>query len=46
MMEPHMIENYIFIVFVIEVNHVGFRTNFTSIKMDITRISDPAINLF
>jgi hypothetical protein len=24
MMEPHMIENYIFIVFVIVVNHVGF----------------------
>jgi len=24
MMEPHMIENYIIIVFVIVVNHVGF----------------------
>ncbi len=24
MMEPHMIENYILIVFVIVVNHVGF----------------------
>jgi hypothetical protein len=24
MMEPHMIENYIFIVFMIVVNHVGF----------------------
>lgn len=24
MMEPHMTENYIFIVFVIEVSHVGF----------------------
>jgi len=24
MMEPHMIENYIYYVFAIEVNHVGF----------------------
>jgi hypothetical protein len=27
MMEPHMIENYIFIVFMIVVNHVGFIMN-------------------
>ncbi len=36
MMEPHMIENYIFIVFVIEVNHVGFIILNIWINIDIT----------
>ncbi len=32
MMEPHMIENYIIIVFVIVVNHVGFRIRIVQIS--------------
>jgi hypothetical protein len=28
MMEPHMIEQYILIVFMIQVNHVGFIRNY------------------
>jgi hypothetical protein len=44
MMEPHMIENYIFIVFVIVVNHVGFIITRVLICLIIFRILRSCIN--
>jgi Na+-translocating ferredoxin:NAD+ oxidoreductase RnfD subunit len=38
MMEPHMIENYIFFVFVIVVNHVGFITEVLKMEFVILKL--------